>query len=73
MIMIDRNSRSCSTGLHDHLPPEWMITIDRNAQSATILAADDRVRHLRPAPSDSAVCCSRHDRRIEVEDHPSAE
>jgi hypothetical protein len=32
-IMIDRNARSSSTGLHDHLPPEWMITIDRNAHT----------------------------------------
>jgi len=32
MITFDRNSRSRSTGLGDHLAPESVITIDRNAQ-----------------------------------------
>jgi hypothetical protein len=32
MITFDRNPRSRSTGLGDHLAPESVITIDRNAQ-----------------------------------------
>ena len=34
MITFDRNPRSRSTGLSDHLPPESVITFDRNAQAA---------------------------------------
>jgi hypothetical protein len=32
MITFDRNQRSRCTGLGDHLPPESVITFDRNTQ-----------------------------------------
>src|SRR5882757_4404740 len=33
MITFDRNQRSRCTGLGDHLPPESVITFDRNTQA----------------------------------------
>ena len=35
MITFDRNPRSRSTGLGDHLAPESVITIDRNTQAGS--------------------------------------
>jgi hypothetical protein len=40
MITFDRNPRSRSTGLGDHLAPESVITIDRNAHATSRRCAD---------------------------------
>jgi hypothetical protein len=39
MITFDRNPRSRSTGLSDHLPPESVITFDRNAHAGAAQGA----------------------------------
>jgi len=54
MITFDRNPRSRSTGLGDHLAPESVITIDRNAHAgpsasnvfaSVVLLIPDEVGH----------------------------
>jgi hypothetical protein len=37
VITFDRNQRSPSTGLGDHLPPESVITFDRNTHTTFAL------------------------------------
>ena len=62
-IRLDKNLDGLVAGVD--FDADWCIA-ETHFVSATILSPNDRMRQLRPAPCDSAVCGSRHDRRTEV-------
>src|SRR5438552_2954833 len=53
-ICLNKNLDSLVAGVD--FDADWCIA-EIHFVSATIPSPDDRVRHLRPAPCDSVVCC----------------